>query len=83
MRKSFLIVLLLCAFVVPVAAQDEPVTIEFFYPTSTDNPAAEIFQRYADEFNAANPDTEVVPVYAGGYDDITAAARNSIENDIP
>ncbi|MEM6280870.1 MAG: ABC transporter substrate-binding protein [Chloroflexota bacterium] len=83
MRKPVLIVLLLCLFAVSAAAQDEPVVIEFFYPTSTDNPAAEIFQRYADDFNATNPDIEVVPVYAGGYDDITAAARNSIENDIP
>ncbi len=65
----------------PVAAQDGPVTIEFYYPTATDNPAADIFARYAEDFNAANPDVQVVPVYAGGYDDITAAARNSIENE--
>lgn len=65
----------------PVAAQDEPLTIEFYYPTATDNPAADIFARYAADFNAANPDIAVVPVYAGGYDDITAAARNSIENE--
>lgn len=67
-----------------VVAQDDTVTvIDFYYPTSTDNPAAEIFQRYANDFNRANPDIEVVPVYAGGYDDITAAARNSIQNGTP
>jgi len=67
---------------VPVAgAQDGPLVIEFYYPTATDTPAAEIFERYAADFNAANPDVQVVPVYAGGYDDITAAARNSIENE--
>ena len=73
----FALVLLALA---PVAAQGGPVTIEFYYPTATDNPAADIFARYAADFNADNPDIEVVPVYAGGYDDITAAARNSIEN---
>jgi len=68
----------------PVAAQqDEPLVIDFYYPTATDTPTAEIFQRYADDFNAANPDIEVVPVYAGGYDDITAAVRTAIENGTP
>lgn len=65
------------------AAQDAAITVDFYYPTSTDNPEAEIFQRYADDFNAANPGIEVVPIFAGGYDDITAAARNSIMNDTP
>ncbi len=84
MRRLLSLCLLLMMTVGVASAQDDDVTvIDFYYPTSTDNPAVEIFQRYADEFNAANPDIEVVPVYAGGYDDITAAARNSIQNDTP
>ena len=84
MRRLLGLCLFLVMSVGVASAQDDDVTvIDFYYPTSTDNPAVEIFQRYADEFNAANPDIEVVPVYAGGYDDITAAARNSIQNDMP
>lgn len=77
------LMLLALAFSGVALAQDAPIVIDFYYPTSTDNPAAEIFARYAEDFNAQNPDIEVVPTYAGGYDDITAAARNSIENGTP
>ncbi len=81
MRNMFLTLIIMLVFGVGVMAQDDPVTIEFYYPTATDNPVAQVFAQYAADFNEANPDIEVVPVYAGGYDDITAAARNSIENE--
>ncbi len=83
MPKTLVILISALLLAVTVTAQDDPIVVEFSYPTSTDNPAAEIFERYAADFNAANPDIRVVPVFAGGYDDITAAARNSVENGVP
>lgn len=66
----------------PVQAQD-PIIINFYYPSATDAPVVEIFTRYAEAFNAENADVQVVLTYAGGYDDITAAAQNSLENGTP
>lgn len=83
MRQSFRILLLslvLTLFTVPlVSAQDEPVEINFYYPTAVGGPLAEIFQRYTDQFNEANPDIHVVTTYAGGYNDISAAVQTEIQ----
>lgn len=84
MRQSFRVVLLclvLALLAVPFGAlaQDEPVKINFYYPTAVGGPLAEIFQRYTDQFNEANPDIHVVTTYAGGYNDISAAVQTEIQ----
>lgn len=84
MRQSFRVLLLslvLALLVVPFGAlaQDEPVEINFYYPTAVGGPLAEIFQRYTDQFNEANPDIHVVTTYAGGYNDISAAVQTEIQ----
>lgn len=84
MRHSFrvlLLILVLTLFAVPfgASAQDEPVEIHFYYPTAVGGPLAEIFQRYTDQFNEANPDIHVVTTYAGGYNDISAAVQTEIQ----
>jgi sn-glycerol 3-phosphate transport system substrate-binding protein len=60
-------------------AQAEPIEINFYYPTAVGGPLAEIFQRYTDQFNAANPDIRVITTYAGGYNDIAAAVQTEIQ----
>jgi len=60
-------------------AQVEPIEINFYYPTAVGGPLSEIFQRYTDQFNAANPDIRVITTYAGGYNDIAAAVQTEIQ----
>lgn len=81
--QHFAMMLLLLLMFITISAQDQPIVVEFYYPTVNDSPIPDLFEQFAAEFNAVNPDIEIVTVFAGGYDDITAAARNSMENDLP
>lgn len=60
------------------ALAQEPVEINFYYPTAVGGPLAEIFDRYTADFNEANPDIKVISTYAGGYNDISAAVQTEI-----
>lgn len=64
----FTIMLVLLA-VVPlgVSAQNEPITIDFYYPTAVDAPIAEIIKGYAEQFQEQNPGIVINPVYTGTY----------------
>ena len=73
--SSLLFILLLS---VGVSAQDV-VEIDFYYPTAVGGPIAEIFDNYAADFNEKNPDIVVTTIYAGGYDDISAAVQTEIQ----
>ena len=47
---------------------EELIRLTFYYPVGVSGPLATVINTYVDEFNAANPDIEVVPVYTGDYD---------------
>ncbi|MCB0053434.1 MAG: hypothetical protein KDE24_28265, partial [Caldilinea sp.] len=49
------------------APSAEPVTIQVFYPVAVDAPIAQILSGYVEEFQAANPNITVEPVFSGGY----------------
>lgn len=66
-----------------ISQEQDVITIDFFYPSATDDSVVELFERYAEQFHEANPDVRVNLTYAGGYDDITAAAQNALENGTP
>jgi sn-glycerol 3-phosphate transport system substrate-binding protein len=82
LRQSRWLVLLsliaLLVGVIGVSAQ-EPVEIKFYYPTAVGGPLAELFDKYTQQFNDANPDVRVVTTYAGGYDDISAAVQTELQ----
>ncbi len=61
------------------AMADEPVTIQVFYPVAVDAPIAEILNGYVEEFQTANPNITVEPVYSGGYGDVKTAIQTTIE----
>lgn len=57
--------------VLPLAigsAQKRIVRLTFYYPVGVSGPLASVIHTYVNEFNNANPDVEVVPVYTGDYD---------------
>lgn len=76
---------LLALGVLPAAAQ-EPITIDFYFPTATAtvaNPALgasieDVFNRYAETFEAANPGIDINVVYTGSYTD----TRTTIQTEI-
>ena len=47
----------------PTEAPVELITIQIFYPVAVDAPIAAIFNEYIAEFEAANPDIHVEPVF--------------------
>lgn len=81
-KKNRLIIALLAVtalFSFSAMAQDAPLEINFYYPTAVGGPLTQIFDGYAAQFNEANPDIKVIPTYAGGYNDISAAVQTEIQ----
>jgi sn-glycerol 3-phosphate transport system substrate-binding protein len=77
-RLVLLAVVLLALAPLSALAQNSPLEIKFYYPTAVGGPLTQIFDRYAEQFNKANPDIKIIPTYAGGYDDISAAVQTEI-----
>src|SRR5438093_1080902 len=55
-----------------------PVEITFYYPTAVGGPISKVMDNFATDFNAANPDIKVTPVYAGGYPDVYKKIQTEI-----
>ncbi len=70
---------LLSSSVVNVHAQTQPLEIKFYYPTAVNAPIDKVMDGFASDFNAANPDIHVTPVYAGGYADIYKAIDTQLK----
>jgi sn-glycerol 3-phosphate transport system substrate-binding protein len=48
--------------------------VSFYFPVAVGGPVTKIIDGYAAEFNQANPDLKVVPVYAGSYQETVVKA---------
>src|SRR5579859_1823999 len=79
MLLSAATIALLGASVLSTHAQAQPLEIKFYYPTAVGGPITKVMDNFAAEFNAANPDIKVTPVYAGGYTDIYKAVDTQIK----
>ncbi len=62
-----------------IAQEEEPVTIQVFYPVAVDAPIAEILNGYIDDFQAEYPYITVEPVFSGGYADVQTAIQTTID----
>lgn len=60
-------------------AEAEQVTIRIAYPVAVDAPVTEIFDEYAQDFMAENPNVQVETVYAGGYEDVRTTIQTTID----
>ncbi len=70
LRIVFSLVILALALTLGVAAaQDTPVTIDFYFPEATANNAQAIFEEYAAQFNQLYPNITVNVAYQGSYTD--------------
>ncbi|HIQ06231.1 MAG TPA: ABC transporter substrate-binding protein [Anaerolineae bacterium] len=63
----------------PAEKPAAPVAIQIFYPVAVDAPIADILNGYAADFEAANPDIKVEPVFSGGYGDVRTAIQTTID----
>jgi sn-glycerol 3-phosphate transport system substrate-binding protein len=52
-----------------VAAQDDAITLDFYFPEATANNAQAIFEEYAAQFKEQNPNITINVVYQGSYTD--------------
>lgn len=83
--RLFTVLSILLLTVAPLAAQ-EPITIDFYFPTASatvSNPALgasieDVFNRYAETFEAANPGIDINVIYTGSYTD----TRTTIQTEL-
>jgi sn-glycerol 3-phosphate transport system substrate-binding protein len=55
----------------PAVSQTE---VSFYFPVAVGGPVTKIIDGYANDFNKANPDIKVTPVYAGSYQETVVKA---------
>src|SRR5262249_38125921 len=79
LAMSVATIALLSSGLISAHAQTQPLEIKFYYPTAVNAPIDKVMDDFATQFNAANPDIKVTPVYAGGYTDIYKAIDTQIK----
>ncbi|MET3924228.1 ABC transporter substrate-binding protein [Devosia sp. 2618] len=57
--------------------------VDFYYPIQVGGPLATVIEGYVAQFEAANPDINVVPVYSGNYQDTTTKALTAAKSGNP
>ncbi|MDX2160011.1 MAG: ABC transporter substrate-binding protein [bacterium] len=71
-RVQFLfvsVILVLVAAISPAAAQEQTITLDFYFPEASANNAQAIFEEYAAQFSEQNPNIQINVVYQGSYTD--------------
>ena len=76
--RSFLLLMIFTFLLSLSMAQDEEIVIDFYFPSATANDSEGIFQGYADQFQAENPNITINSVFSGSYTD----TRNTILTEI-
>src|SRR3954453_9198577 len=71
------------AIAAPAIAQGAPVEVSFFYPIAVGGPITKIIDGYVAEFEKANPDVKVRPIYAGTYQETIANALTAHKRATP
>src|SRR5918994_7160483 len=66
----------------PAVAQG-PTEISFFYPVAVGGPITRLVDAYVAEFEKANPDVKVRPIYAGTYQETIAKAITAHKSGTP
>jgi sn-glycerol 3-phosphate transport system substrate-binding protein len=64
-------------------ASGEKTELTFFYPVAVGGPLTKIVDGMAGEFNKANPDIAVKPVYTGSYQDTTTKIQAAVQGKTP
>lgn len=57
--------------------------VDFYYPIQVGGPLTTVIEGYVAEFEAANPDIDIVPVYSGNYQDTTTKALTAAKSGNP
>lgn len=72
------VMLLLVLAISPAAAQDAPVTLDFYFPEASANNAQAIFEEYAATFSEQHPNITINVAYQGSYTDL----RNIVQTQL-
>ena len=67
----------------PAIAQAGAAEISFFYPVAVGGPITKIIDGYAADFQKANPDVRVNPIYAGTYQETIVKALTAHKSGTP
>ena len=81
--RPFVFAASLVAFGGVAAAQDQPITLQFFYPVGVAGPLATAIDGYVNEFNASHDDIAVEAVFTGNYFENMARAQAAIQSGQP
>ncbi len=67
----------------PTLAQSGAAEISFFYPVAVGGPITKIIDGYAADFQKANPEIKVNPIYAGTYQETIVKALTAHKSGTP
>src|SRR3712207_6500991 len=67
----------------PALAQGAATEVSFFYPIAVGGPITKIIDGYAADFEKANPDVKVRPIYAGTYQETIVKALTAHKSGTP
>lgn len=67
MRLFAVVAVFALLVIVPASAQDDTITIDFYWASAVEGNLPEIFEGYAQQFEEANPGVDINPVYTGSY----------------
>ncbi|MFW5748003.1 MAG: ABC transporter substrate-binding protein [Chloroflexota bacterium] len=65
--RTLVFTLLSLIAIVPAAAQDETIVVDFYWASAVEGDLPLIFELYAQEFEANNPGIDINSVYTGSY----------------
>lgn len=65
------------------ASTGSPLKLSFYYPVNVGGSAAQLIEKICADFNAANPDVIVEPVYTGNYDDTVTKIQTAVQGGTP
>ena len=65
------------------AEGDGPLHLTFYYPVNVGGDAAKLMEDLCAQYNEANPDVVVEPVYTGNYDDTVTKIQTAIQGGTP
>jgi sn-glycerol 3-phosphate transport system substrate-binding protein len=82
LHKIVTLALLVAALSFGVAAAQDDIEIDFYYPIAVDGPLTEVIDGYAADFMDANPGITINPVYTGSYTQTREAVLTEGEDPI-
>ena len=76
---SLVLAVMMLLGVTGIASAEEKTTVEIYYPVVVSGSVAQLLEELMAEFEAQNPDIDILPVFAGSYGDVVNKMTNALQ----